>query len=142
MHNILTRPNNKWSLYESLFSLIYLQTTLCLLLKKLKKTKIINKTYWIDDSTYTVSYTDRCTSCNMSIDRPSGATLDNWKGAGGIYQKTDILHPKIGKGGGKKKRRNDLGGKLISMTFPLPCLNFNTSFWSSENKLFWLLKYP
>ena len=51
----------------------------------LKKTKIITNAYWIVDSTYTVSYPDRCTSCNMSTDRPSRATLDNWKG-GGIYQ--------------------------------------------------------
>ena len=48
----------------------------------LKKTKIITNAYWIVDSTYTVSYLDRCTSCNMSIDRPSRATLD--KGRGGL----------------------------------------------------------
>ena len=33
--------------------------------------KIITKTYLL---------TDRRTSCIISIDRPSGATLDNWKG--------------------------------------------------------------
>ena len=56
-----------------------------------KKTKIINNTYWIVNSTYTVSYTDRCTSCTISIDHPSGAALDNWKG-GGVFQATDISH--------------------------------------------------
>ena len=66
-----------------------LYITICLLHKMLKKTKIITKTYWIVDSTYTVSYPDRCTSCNMSIDRPSRATLENWKG-GGEYSKKQI----------------------------------------------------
>ena len=51
----------------------------------LKKTKIITNTYWIVNSTYTISYTDRCTSCTISIDHPCGAALDNWNG-GGIYQ--------------------------------------------------------
>ena len=45
----------------------------------LKKTKIITNAPWIVDSTYTISYPDRCTSCNMSTDRPSRATLDNRK---------------------------------------------------------------
>ena len=53
-----------------------LYITICLLHKKLKKTKITN-TYWIVNSTYTVSYTDRYTSCTISIDHPSGAELDN-----------------------------------------------------------------
>ena len=44
----------------------------------LKKTKIITNTYWIVNSTYTVSYIDRCTSCTISIDHPSGAALDTW----------------------------------------------------------------
>ena len=57
----------------------------------LKKTKIITKTYLIVDSTYSVLYPDRCTSCNMSIDRPSRATLDNWKG-GGEYTKKQIYY--------------------------------------------------
>ena len=60
----------------------------------LKKTKIITKTYWIVDSTYTISYPDRCTdlitSCNMSTDRPSRATLENWKGGGGYIIKKQI----------------------------------------------------
>ena len=68
-----------------------LYITICLLHKKLKKTKITN-TYWIVNSTYTVSYTDRYTSCTISIDHPSGAELDNWKGRRGLYQETDILH--------------------------------------------------
>ena len=52
----------------------------------LKKTNA----YWIVDSMYTVSYPDRCTSCNMSTGRPSRATPDNRKGGGGIYQEQDI----------------------------------------------------
>ena len=67
-----------------------LYIAICLLHEKLKRTKIITKTYWIVNSPYTLSYTDRCTSCIISIDRPSGAALDNWKGGGGIYQGTDI----------------------------------------------------
>ena len=56
----------------------------------LKKTKIITNIYWIVNSTYTVSYTDRCTSCSISIDHTCGAALDNWKG-GGDYAKNEII---------------------------------------------------
>ena len=69
-----------------------LYITIWLLHKKLKKTKIITKTNCIVDSTYTVSYPDRRTSCNMSIERPSGATLDNWKGGGGISKNRYITN--------------------------------------------------
>ena len=55
-----------------------------------KKTKIITNAYWIVDSTYTVSYPDRCTSCYMSTDRPSMATLDNRKGGGGYTKNRNI----------------------------------------------------
>ena len=55
----------------------------------LKKTKIITNAYWIVDSTYTVSYPDRCTSWNLSTDHPSRATLDNRKGGGGICQEQE-----------------------------------------------------
>ena len=56
----------------------------------LKMTKIIINAYWIVDSTYTVSYPDRSTFCNMSTDRPSRATLDNWKGGGGYTKNRNI----------------------------------------------------
>ena len=49
--------------------------------EKLKKTKIITKTYWIVKSTYTVSYPDRCTSCIISIDPLWG---DTERGGGDI----------------------------------------------------------
>ena len=68
-----------------------LYITICLLHEKLKKTKIITKTYWIVNSTYTVSYTDRCTSCIICIDCPSGATLDNWKGGEGYIKEHSFL---------------------------------------------------
>ena len=57
----------------------------------LKKTKIITNTYWIANSTFTVSYTDRCTFCTLSIDHPSRAALDNRKG-GGNMPRTRISH--------------------------------------------------
>ena len=62
----------------------------------LKKTKIITNTYWIVNSTYTVSYTDRCTSCTISIDHPFGASLDNWKGGGGYIKKHMIVKGGMG----------------------------------------------
>ena len=52
----------------------------------LKKTKTITNIYWIVNSTYTVSYTERCTSCTISIDHPCGAELDNRKGGGDYAQ--------------------------------------------------------
>ena len=55
----------------------------------LKKTKIITNTYWIVNSTYNVSYTDRCTSCTIGIDHPSRATLDNMKCGGEICQEKE-----------------------------------------------------
>ena len=56
----------------------------------LKKTKIITNIYWIVSSTYTVSYTDRCTSCTISIDNPCGGR--HWtigKRGGGLCQERD-----------------------------------------------------
>ena len=58
----------------------------------LKNTKIITNTYWIVNSTYTISYTDRCTSCTLSIDHLSRAALDNRKGGGGDYAKNEIIN--------------------------------------------------
>ena len=55
----------------------------------LKKTKIITKAYCIVNSTYTVSYTDRCTSCIINID------TGQLEGGGGIYQRIDIEHCNI-----------------------------------------------
>ena len=56
----------------------------------LKKTKITTNIYWIVNSMYTVSYTERCTSCTLSIDHHSRAALDNRKGGGGIMPITRL----------------------------------------------------
>ena len=64
---------------------------ICLLHKMLKKIKIITNAYWIVDSTYTISNPDRCTSFNMSTDRPSRATLD-YRNGGGDMPRTRISY--------------------------------------------------
>ena len=65
----------------SLFSLDLQSTTyridnICLWHEWLKNTKIITKSSYIVDSTYTASYTDWCTFCIISIDRPFGAAKE------------------------------------------------------------------
>ena len=55
----------------------------------LKKTKIMINTYWIVNSTHTISYTDRCTSCTLSIDHPSRAAIGQ---GGGIMPRTALSH--------------------------------------------------
>ena len=76
----------------SLFSLDLQSTTyridnICLWHELLKNTKIITKSSYIVNSTYTSSYTDRCKFYIIRIDRPFGAALDIQKERGGGYFK-------------------------------------------------------